>query len=132
MMLYYAHSGIRYLVLLAGFATVAYALYGLISKRPYDQTMRRLGGAFAGLLHLQILLGVGLLFTRQFYPALGGHIVLMVFAAVVAQLVPSVMRRRPMEERTYAPHLIGALAALAIIVAGILAVPGGQVFGSRG
>jgi hypothetical protein len=36
-----------------------------------------------------------------------------------------------MEERTFAPHVIGTLAALALIVVGILAVPGGQVFGSR-
>jgi hypothetical protein len=36
-----------------------------------------------------------------------------------------------MEERTFFPHLIGTLAALALIVAGILAIPGGQVFGSR-
>lgn len=132
MMLYHAHSGIRYLVLLAGFLAIGYAVYGLATRRPYDQTMRKLGGAFAGLLHLQVLLGVGVLFTGRFYPALGGHILLMVFAAVVAQVVPSVMRRRPMEERTYAPHLIGTLVALALIVAGILAIPGGQVFGSRG
>lgn len=132
MILYHAHSGIRYLVLLAGFMAVGYAVYGLVTRRPYDQVMRKLGGAFAGLLHLQVLLGIGVLFTGRFYPALGGHILLMVFAAVVAQVVPSVMRRRPMEDRTYAPHLIGTLAALALIVAGILAMPGGQVFGSRG
>lgn len=131
MLLYHAHSGVRYLVLLAGFAVLAYAVYALLTRRPYDQLMRRLGGAFAGLVHLQVLLGIGVLFTGRFYPALGGHIVLMVFAAVAAQTVPSVMRRRPMEERTFFPHLIGTLAALALIVAGILAIPGGQVFGSR-
>jgi heme A synthase len=131
MLLYYAHSGVRYLVLLAGFAVLVYAVYGLLTRRPYDQRMRKLGGAFAGLVHLQVLLGIGVLFTGRFYPALGGHIALMVFAAVAAQTVPSVMRRRPMEERTFFPHLIGTLAALALIVAGILAIPGGQVFGSR-
>lgn len=131
MLLYHAHSGVRYLVLLAGFAVLAYTVYALLTRRPYDQLMRRLGGAFAGLVHLQVLLGIGVLFTGRFYPALGGHIVLMVFAAVAAQTVPSVMRRRPMEERTLFPHLIGTLAALALIAAGILAIPGGQVFGSR-
>jgi 4-amino-4-deoxy-L-arabinose transferase-like glycosyltransferase len=131
MLLYHAHSGVRYLVLLAGFAVLAYTVYALLTRRPYDQLMRRLGGAFAGLVHLQVLLGIGVLFTGRFYPALGGHIVLMVFAAVAAQTVPSVMRRRPMDERTFFPHLIGTLAALALIVAGILAIPGGQVFGSR-
>jgi hypothetical protein len=130
-MLYYAHSGVRYLVLLAGLAALGYALWGLVGRRPYDQAMRKLGGAFAGLVHLQVLLGIGVHFTGRFHPALGSHIVIMVFAAVAAQVVPSVMRRRPMEERTFAPHVIGTLAAMALIVAGILAVPGGLVFGSR-
>jgi hypothetical protein len=131
MILYQAHSGVRYLVLLAGVVAVAYALYGLITRRPYDQRMRVLGGVYALLVHLQVFLGIGVLFTGRFYPALGGHVVLMIFAAVAAQIVPSVMRRRPMEGRTYAPHLVGTLASLAFVVAGILAVPGGMVFGSR-
>jgi hypothetical protein len=131
MILYHAHSGVRYLVLLAGMVAVAYAFYGLVGRRPYDQRMRVMGGVFAGLVHIQILLGIGVLFTGRFYPALGGHVILMVFAAVAAQIVPSVMRRRPMERRTYGPHLVGTLASLAFIVAGILAVPGGMVFGSR-
>jgi hypothetical protein len=131
MILYYAHSGVRYLVLLAGLLALAYALYGLATRRAYDPRMRILGGVFAGLLHLQILLGIGVLFTGRFNPALGGHVVMMVFAAVAAQIVPSVMRRRPMAERAYGPHVVGTLAALALIVAGILAVPGASVFGSR-
>jgi hypothetical protein len=36
-----------------------------------------------------------------------------------------------MAERAYGPHVVGTLAALALIVAGILAVPGASVFGSR-
>ena len=64
-MLFYAHSGLRYLVLLMGLAAVAYFAYGLASKRPVDKSVRILGSSFAGLLDTQILLanvglGVGL------------------------------------------------------------------------
>ena len=132
MILYMTHAGLRYLILLAGVAALVRAGHGLVTGAPYDKAMRVLGGIFAGLIHLQILLGLGLLFARQFYPALIGHVMLMVFAAVAAQIVPSVMRRRPEEERTYGPHVVGTLVALGLIVAGILAVPGGTVFGTRG
>lgn len=121
-MILHLHSGIRYLVLLAGIAVLAYAVYGLVTKRDFDQTMRKLGGIFAGLFHLNILVGLGLLFTRTFYPQLAGHILTMVFAAVVAQIVPSVMRRRPMEERTYGPYIVSTLVALGLLVAGLLAI----------
>ena len=79
-MFFYAHSGLRYLVLLAGVLALGYALYGAVAGRTYDRTMFRLARAFAGLIHLQLLLGVALLFTQRFYPALIGHIMPMVFA----------------------------------------------------
>ncbi|MEJ2538371.1 MAG: hypothetical protein P8188_00080 [Gemmatimonadota bacterium] len=130
MMLLYAHSGIRYLVILAGLAVVGYALVGVVGKRPYDSRMRVLGGIFAMFLHLNVLLGLGLLFTRPFAPYLIGHISLMVFAAVAAQVVPSVMRRRPMEERTWMPHLVSGVVSLGLIVAALMAI-GAPIFGSR-
>ena len=128
MMLLY--SGIRYLVLLAGIAVVVYALYGATTRRPYDGRMRVLGGVFAMCMHLNVLLGLALLFTRPFATYLVGHIVLMVFAAVAGQIVPSVMRRRPMEERTWIPHAIGGVVALGLVVAGLVAI-NAPIFGSR-
>lgn len=129
MILVYAHSGLRYLVLLAGVLVLGYALYGAATRREYDKPMRVLGGIFAGSLHLNLLLGLALLFTGRFSPQLIGHIFMMVFAAVAAQLVPSVMKRRPMAERTYLPHAIGAVVALALVVGGIMAI-GRPIFGS--
>lgn len=121
-MLLGAHSGIRYLILLAGVAVVAYSLFGVVSKRPYDERMRKLAAAFSGLIQLQLLIGLALIFTGTFYPALSGHILMMVLAAVSAQVVPSVMRRRPLEERTYLPFLVGALAAFGLIFGGVTAI----------
>lgn len=121
-MLLQAHSGIRYLVLLAGLAVVAYALHGMLTGRGYDTRMRVLSAVFTGLIDLMILLGVALLFTGMFYPQLGGHIVTMVLAAAVAHIVHAVMKRRPPEQRSYAPHLVGAVVALGLIAAGIVAI----------
>ena len=121
-MLLGAHSGVRYLILLAGLSVALYALYGVVAGRPYNETVRKLAAAFAGLLHLQVLLGLSLLIAGQFYPALTGHLMMMVFAAAAAQVVPSVMRRRPVEKRTYLPFLVGALVALGLIFGGVRAI----------
>jgi|TARA_B100000809_G_C14666500_1_gene361576 hypothetical protein len=117
-----AHSGLRYLILLAGVSTVLYAVYGMVSGRPYDKTMRILSSSFVGTIHLQILLGVALIISGRFQPALTGHIFMMLFAAAAAQIPVSVMRRRPEEAKSYTPHGVGALAALAFIVGGIMAI----------
>ena len=117
-----AHSGLRYLILLGGVLTVLYAAYGVVSGRAYDKTIRILSSSFVGTLHLQILLGLALLLSGMFQPALIGHIFMMLFAAAAAQIPVSVMRRRPEELKSYMPHGIGALTALAVIAGGILAI----------
>lgn len=130
-MLFHAHSGLRYLVLLAGIATLLYALAGVIQRSPYNRTMRILATVFAGTLHLQVVAGIALLFTGRFYPQLIGHIFLMILAAVVAQVVPSIMRRRPEEQRSYLPHAVSALVALGLIWSGVAAI-GRGLLGSGG
>ena len=131
-MLFSAHSGVRYLVLLVGLIAFGYAVFGAVTRRPYDRGMLGLASAFAGLTHLQVLLGIGVIFTGRFYPALIGHIVCMVFATVVAQVVPSVMRRKQPAERTYTPHAIGILIALTLMVAGIMAIGRGPFSSTMG
>jgi hypothetical protein len=121
-MLFFAHSGLRYLVLIAGVLTLSYALYGAMTGRTYDRTMFRLARSFAGFTHLQLLLGVALLFTQPFYPALIGHVMPMVFAAAAATVAPAVMRRREPAARTWIPHVMTTLLALALMVLGIIAI----------
>jgi len=117
-----AHTGLRYLILLGGVLTVLYATYGVVSGRSYDKRMRILSSSFVGTIHLQLLLGLALLFSGRFQPAVTGHIFMMLFAAAAAQVPVSVMRRRPEELKSYLPHAIGAIAALALIAAGIMAI----------
>ncbi len=121
-MLFYSHSGFRYLVLLAGILAIGYAAYGAATGRPYDKNMRILAAAYTGLIDLSLLLGVALMLSGLFYPQLGGHIVMMILAALVAHIVSGVMRRRPMQERTYMPHVIGTAVSLGLVVAGVLAL----------
>lgn len=113
------HSVLRYLVYAAGLATVGWALYGMASRRPFDETMRKLGSAFALSLYLEILVGVGMLFTGSFHSGATGHVFMMLFAAGVATVVPSVMKRRPPNERTYAPYAVATAVALVLVAVGI-------------
>jgi hypothetical protein len=121
-MLLDAHSGSRYLVLLLGIVVIAYAAYGMATGRPYDKRMRILASSFTGALDLTVLFGLAHLFTSTFYPQLGGHIVMMVLAVAVAHTVSVIVRKRPVEERTYAPHLVSALVVLGLVVFGIMAI----------
>ena len=119
----FLHSGFRYLFLLAAVATIVYAVYGMIAKRPYDQRMRVLSVLTMLSLDFTSFLGVAVIFsTRTRYAGLGPHIATMLFAMVTVHIVSSVMRKRPPEERTYAPHLVSAAVALALVWVGIAAL----------
>ncbi|HEX5750743.1 MAG TPA: hypothetical protein VFZ09_31245 [Archangium sp.] len=124
-MLYYAHSGLRYLVLLMGLIAVAYFAFGLITKRPVDKSVRIIGSSFAGLLDTQILLGIILLGVLpgsgwQFYPAFWGHLVMMLAAAGLAHALLVINRKRP--NPGYLLPLIGVGGALLLIIGGILSI----------
>lgn len=119
---FYAHSGLRYLVLLMGLVVMLHAAFRLARGRGYNRIARVLAAIFAGVVDLQVLLGIILVFTRRFYPALIGHIALMLCAAVVAHLAVIVNRRRPESERSIALQLALAGLALLLMTAGILAI----------
>ena len=121
-MILFLHSGIRYVVLAAALAVLGYGLIGVVSRRPFDERMLKLGSILAMSIHVEILVGLGLLFTGSFSPAVTGHVFMMLFAAGTAQVVPSVMRRRPPEERSYLPYIISTTVALGLIAVGIMAL----------
>jgi len=124
--LLHLHSGLRYLVLLAGAIALAYAIFGWVTRRPYDKRMRASASAFAGLLHLQILIGFVILVSGRLAGGIGGaligHLFMMLFAAAAAQIPLSVMRRRPPEDRSYPPHAISIVVALALVWVGIASI----------
>ena len=81
-MLFAAHSGLRFLVLVGGLFVILYAAVGFFGKREYSSAMARLVSVFTGLIHLQVLVGFAALFVRPFSTILIGHIFLMIAAAV--------------------------------------------------
>jgi hypothetical protein len=121
--MFFLHSGFRYLFLLAALATIVYAIYGLATKRPYDQRIRVLSVLTMLSLDFTSFLGVAVTFSsRTRYAGLGPHIVTMLFAMITVHVVSSVMRKRPQEEKSYGPHLVATVVALALVWVGIAAL----------
>lgn len=120
--LFHAHSGLRYLVLLAGVLSLGYSLVAMLRSRPWDRPGRIMLVSFVGLLDLQVLLGVILVFVRVFYPALWGHLVMMVLAAVVAHIAAAINKRRPLETRSHLVAVLGTAGSLILIIGGLAAI----------
>lgn len=128
--LYYAHSGLRYLVLLAGAAALVVFALGYFGRRPYGRGARITGAAFTGLLHIQVLLGVTLVALGRWYPALAGHLMMMLLAAVATPVATGLAKRSPDPQKAHGLALAGTVVALLLIVGGIMAI-GRGVFESQ-
>ena len=118
--LFGAHSGLRYLVLLAGFAAEIVFALGLVQKTPFSKQARIVGSVFAGLLDLQILLGTILVAMGLYTPKAIGHIVMMVVATTVTHA--TFIRNRKQATPGYLLPLIGVSGAMALIIGGIFAL----------
>jgi len=126
--LYHAHSGLRYLVLLAAVAAAVALAYSLATHRA-GGTARILARAFTGLLDLQVVLGIGLVIGGDFPDAVVGHLVMMVIAVVVAHGASIIAGRASTERREQVVRLVGIVLALGVIIGGIMAL-GRSVLGS--
>ncbi len=118
--LFHAHSGLRYLLLLLVAANLVVLVAGLAMKQPFGKLHRILGAAFAGTMHLQVVLGVVLVALGRYYPALIGHLVMMLLAAVLAQVLFSVNRRKPTPGLVL--PLVGVVGALVLMFGGVMAI----------
>ena len=118
--LFHAHSGLRFLILLLGVVNVVVLGAGLVTKKPFGKVHRILGASFAGSIHLQVLLGLALVAMGRWYPALIGHLAMMLLAAVVAQAAMTVNRRRASPGMQL--PLIGVVVALLCIFGGVMAI----------
>ena len=127
-MLYHAHSGLRYLVLLSACAALIGLTHALATGRT-SRAARVLPVAFTGLLDLQLLLGIGLVIGGMFTDAVAGHMVIMTIAVAVAHGSAVVARRATTDRRELIVRLGGAVFTIAIILGGILAL-GRSIFGS--
>jgi heme A synthase len=126
--LFSAHSGLRYLVLLAALAALIALAYSVATDRSV-RPARILANSFAGLLDLQIVLGIGLVMGGIFPDAVTGHLMLMVLAAIVTHAAFIIGQQSSTDRRELGIRLGGIALALILIVAGIIAI-GQSVLGS--
>ncbi|CAN5768477.1 hypothetical protein BH23GEM6_BH23GEM6_06460 [soil metagenome] len=128
--LYHAHSGLRYLVLVAGVVALVYFAVVFFSRRPARRADRIIMSSFVGLLDLQILLGLLLVIGGIFYPMIIGHLTLMALAAVAAHVAAIRAKRASDPHVSHQIRLVGTLITLGLIAAGISAI-GRGIFESR-
>jgi heme A synthase len=119
--LFYAHSGLRYLVLLAALAALIALTYNVATGRA-TRPARALSASFAGVLDLQVLLGIFLMMGGLHSDAVTGHLLLMIFAAVVTHGAFLTAQQLHSERGELAIRLGGIAVALALIVVGIMAI----------
>ena len=126
--LYHAHSGLRYLVLLAAVVAIVVLGIGLATGRRLGAT-RAATAAFTGLLDLQVLLGLGLVLGGMLTARATGHLMMMVLALVVAHAASIMGGKAKDDKRELTVRLIGIVLALVLIASGIMAI-GRGVLGS--
>lgn len=126
--LYYAHSGLRYLILLVAVTALIALAYSVATGRAMGAA-RNLATAFAGLLDLQIVLGIGLVMGGIYPDAVTGHLMLMVCSAVVTHAAFIIGQYASSERRELGVRFVGIILAVALIVVGIMAI-GQSVLGS--
>ena len=120
-MLFFAHSGLRYLVLLVAAVTLLYLVYAVVTGKGSGRVSRILGSSFAGVLDLQVLLGVFMVAFGVYYPALLGHIFMMIGAAVVAHVAMAMAKTSP-PDRTDKVRLLGVVVAILLVVGGVMSI----------
>lgn len=121
--LLHAHSGLRFLVLLLGVVCLVVFGLGLATNKPFSKLHRILGASFAGMLHLQVLLGVTMVAMGRWFPALAGHLAMMLLAAGAAQACMTINRKRAVPGHKL--PLLGVVLALVCIFAGLMAIQRG-------
>lgn len=130
--IFHAHSGLRYLVLLAAIVALIVTALGTFGRKPYERPSRISMAAFTGLLDVQILLGIVMVVMGCFYSQLMGHLMMMILAAVAAHGCSVYARKQADGRRAHTVALVGVVLALVLIVGGISAIGRSPVGRSHG
>jgi uncharacterized membrane protein YphA (DoxX/SURF4 family) len=122
--LFYSHSGVRWLVVLITVIALVWMIVGLVQRRSFDQMARRIMLAFSALVTVQWLLGLVLflalgLFTRYHWE----HAAVMTVATGAAHMHQR-WKNAPDTVR-YRNSLIVVVVVLALVVVGVALLPQG-------
>ncbi|MBZ0296206.1 MAG: hypothetical protein K8L99_26845 [Anaerolineae bacterium] len=121
-----AHSGWRWIVILATVVALAWMLVGLLQQRTYDQMARRIMLIFTISIDIQFLLGIILLLLRISQTGLQSvyieHTVIMLIALVVAHLTSR--WKSAADNLRYRNNLIAIIVVLVLVYVGVARVGG--------
>jgi hypothetical protein len=122
-MLFHAHSGLRWLVMLMTVVAFVYLLVGAIQSKPFDKLTHRVVVIWSSLFGLQWLLGLVLFIVMGSTTERLEHMVTMTIALAVAHAyVP--LKKRPDATRYYG-ILASILVVLVLIYMGVQRLPQG-------
>lgn len=126
--LLYSHSGLRWLIVLAGVAALILFGNGWLTKKYFPKPERILAAMYSGLLDAQVLLGLIFLV----YTGVNGagfprfrleHMTMLIIAAVVAHLPRK--WRNAAADIYHRNTFLSILASLVLIYVGVALLPGG-------
>lgn len=130
-----AHSGWRYVVIVATFGVALFFAYTLLAKPAAHKRERIALAAWGGVLDIQLTLGLILLalyvLDDKYYGALMGHWTMGIMAALVGH-VPAFYKRLNGEPTTTARRVMGLVLPILVflLVLGGLAAIEQPLFGS--
>ena len=122
-----AHSGVRWMVVLASLAALIWLVYSLVTSRAYDRVTQRIMTTFSSLVGLQWLIGLIFLIALGTSTGFGvrlywEHAVIMTLVLVAAH-VHMMLKRRPDRARLIG-GLVSLVVALALVYVGVARVGG--------
>ncbi len=127
--LYYAHSGFRWIVMVAAVVALIYMIYGLITRRAYDRSASLVMTIFVRCIEIQLLLGIVLIILYAialgtFLPSWWGHLILMTIAVIVAHMYQG-FKKRPDSAR-YVVGIVSIVATIVLVILGVMALGGSR------
>ena len=124
-----AHSGWRWIALLAVLVAIGYGLWGWLGKQSWNQTGRKIAMFATIALDIQLLLGLVLYVLQKGWNMPTGvrfeHPTFMILALVAVHVMSAKIKRSSGNQTRYRLLALGTLAALVLIVLGIVRLPGG-------
>lgn len=122
------HSWVRWLVILVMVASAVKFALGLLRNQAFGTVDRMLVRSLNALLGLQLLLGVGLLFSLGVVRYRLEHATAMVIAIILFAVL-SVRWKKTSDRQRYRNFLILLLIILTTVFLGISRLPGVALFG---
>ena len=135
--LLHAHSGLRYLVLLAAVIVIVKSVIGWLGNTPYSKFDRIIAPSFVGLMHLQLLLGLILYFISPFVTYQMGdkvsrywsveHISMMIIAVIAAQVGRSISKKSSDAQVKFRFQSIFFGISILLILVALATMPGRSI-----